>query len=124
VTTPLAVLPEIVEQGPDFVVTSMEVAADDVIFDGHYPGSPIYPGVCLVECAHQSVSAALRQRGRTADLVAVHSARFHHPAFPGSTVSTRIAFTEADGELRCAAVLSEKDVELAAIRLRYRWRDR
>ncbi len=60
-STPPAVLPEILEQGPDFVATSMEVAAHDVIFEGHYPGSPVYPGVRLVECVHQSVSAALRQ---------------------------------------------------------------
>ena len=119
-STPPAVLPEILEQGPDFVVTSMEVAADDVIFEAHYPGFPIYPGACLVECVHQSVSATLRQRGRRAALVAVDT-RFHHPASPGSTVSTRIAFTERDGELRCSAVLSEKDVEPAVVRLRHRW---
>ena len=35
------------------VDTEYRLDPADPIFTGHYPGFPIYPGVCLIECAHQ-----------------------------------------------------------------------
>jgi 3-hydroxyacyl-[acyl-carrier-protein] dehydratase len=108
----------VLESSDSHVVTAMEIDQDDPIFAGHYPGFPIYPGVCLVECVHQSALEAGRRRDRPVRLAAVESARFRNPAYPGSRVITRATFTEGDGCWRCSATLHRDDVSLAVVRLR------
>jgi 3-hydroxyacyl-[acyl-carrier-protein] dehydratase len=92
---------------------------------GHYPGFPIFPGVCLVECAHRTSLAALTGPARLAE---VESARFLGPVFPGDTVHTETVAEAVDGGWRCRADLAaegpgepggEGRRKVAVVRLRY-----
>jgi 3-hydroxyacyl-[acyl-carrier-protein] dehydratase len=95
---------------------------------GHYPGFPIFPGVCLVECAHRTSLGALGGPGR---LTEVESARFLGPVFPGDTVHTETVAEAVDGGWRCRARLAAEGPggaggagrdgrrQVAVVRLRY-----
>lgn len=121
--TPLATPVLVTERGAGYVVTTMWVDPADPIFAGHYPGFPIYPGVCLVECAHRSALAAAEPDGPVIELAGVDSARFRNPMYPGGEVITRLEFAERDGEWICSASLRSDQVELAVVKLRFRMID-
>lgn len=69
------------------------VAADHPSLPGHFPGSPLVPGVMLLE----QVALALRDwRGQR--LVRVSEAKFVAPLLPAQDAV--VALTETDGRLR------------------------
>lgn len=71
-------------------VTEFDVTPDLAIFQGHFPGEPILPGVIILEMLAQSgglsLLAAEEYRGKLAYLAAVESARFRKPVRPGDVV--------------------------------------
>ncbi|MFL6130925.1 MAG: 3-hydroxyacyl-ACP dehydratase FabZ family protein [Mycobacteriales bacterium] len=75
---------------------------------GHYPGFPIFPGVCLVECAHRTSLGALDGPAR---LTEVESARFLGPVFPGDTVHTEAVAEPVGGGWRCRVRLAAEGPE-------------
>jgi 3-hydroxyacyl-[acyl-carrier-protein] dehydratase len=90
---------------------------------GHYPGFPIMPGVCLVECAHRTALAAVGDPA--AELREIESTRFLSPVLPGDTVRTEVAAEAVEGGWRCRAqVFVERPSvpgrqKAAVVRLRY-----
>jgi predicted hotdog family 3-hydroxylacyl-ACP dehydratase len=61
-------------------VTGVEIRPDAALFEGHFPGRPILPGVVLIELA---VRAVARQRGEPLSLRGVTHARLRQPVAPG-----------------------------------------
>ena len=118
--SPIAARVRVTERHERGVTTSVEIAPDEAVFAGHYPGFPIFPGVCLLECAIQSAHAAAAERGRAVEIEAVESTRFLSPVFPGDTVVTRVEVTESADRWRCAAALSTGRGRAAEARLRVR----
>ncbi|MFI6042565.1 3-hydroxyacyl-ACP dehydratase FabZ family protein [Nocardia sp. NPDC051321] len=110
---------------PQEFSASWMIDPDDPIFRGHYPGFLIYPGVCLIESAHQVAMAHASAVGRSMALVQIESARFRRPVFPGHRITVTGKTTDAeDGDLRCTATvrsIREDGIpgEAARIRLRY-----
>lgn len=102
------------------------ITFNEDLFNGHFPGQPIFPGVLMLEAMAQlSGVLAFETKGtRPADGVTylfggVEKARFRRPVIPGDRLDmeSRILAdrrfmmkfeTQAfvDGELCCAAVLS------------------
>jgi 3-hydroxyacyl-[acyl-carrier-protein] dehydratase len=113
---------------PDRILTSFTVDHDEPVLVGHFPGYPILPGVCLVECAHRSALLALAGRGVPL-LVGIDRARFQQPVFPGDEVLTDLSVA-ADGDAwSCRARLTvrrdaeSEPLQAAQVRLRYELRD-
>ena len=102
-------------------VTTLYVAADEPVFDGHYPGFPILPGVCLIECVHRSALVTARASGLPAGLTlgAVDSARFLAPVFPDETVTVELTWKADGADWQVRAVVRTERAESARIRLRY-----
>lgn len=114
---------EVVESGPGRAVTAVAVDAGQPVFPGHYPGFPIFPGVCLVECVHLGAQAAPPVAGARIVLVAVESTRFQSPVFPGDTVTSELAWS-ADGDAwLCRAQARTERGRAAQVRLRYEIRE-
>ncbi|WP_326767587.1 hypothetical protein OG978_26430 [Streptomyces sp. NBC_01591] len=93
------------------------------IFAGHYPGFPIFPGVCVIECVRRS---ALATAPGPIALTAVESARFRGPVLPGDELSMELVW-KPDGpddhegrHWRVTATARTGRGDAASIRLRFR----
>jgi 3-hydroxyacyl-[acyl-carrier-protein] dehydratase len=117
--SPLATAVRPSRRVPDGLTVTYLVDASEPVLSGHFPGFPIFPGVCLVECANQAALLALPDG---ATLTAIDGARFRAPVFPGDEVIVDV--TTADWA--CAATLTVRRAgggpveEAAVVRLRYR----
>ncbi|MFI0780655.1 3-hydroxyacyl-ACP dehydratase FabZ family protein [Streptomyces sp. NPDC021212] len=95
------------------------VGGTEKVFAGHFPGFPIFPGVCVVEYVQRGALATLPEPGGV--LAAVESARFLGPVFPGSTLSCEFTWLrdEATSAWRCRAEVTTERGLAARVRLRF-----
>lgn len=101
------------------VLARVTVDPNNPILAGHYPGLPIFPGVCLIECAHHAVLIAGRSRGFTPTMSAVSSARFKDAVLPGDTLNIQIEITRSHTSWTAAATLHGRRGPAAKVTLRY-----
>jgi 3-hydroxyacyl-[acyl-carrier-protein] dehydratase len=107
--------------GDDQVWTAAaEVGIDPVepILAGHYPGFPIFPGICVVDCAHRAALAAA-PAGALA-LCTIESTRLLAGVYPGDVLRIDLEWRRLDDGWRCAARASTGRGRVATMRLRYR----
>jgi 3-hydroxyacyl-[acyl-carrier-protein] dehydratase len=90
----------------------------ELVFAGHYPDFPIFPGVCVLECVQRAATAGEGGPG-PGDLAAVESARFAGAVYPGDTLVMTLKWRPVEGGLRCDAVASTARGKAASARLRY-----
>ncbi|MFI1227153.1 MULTISPECIES: 3-hydroxyacyl-ACP dehydratase FabZ family protein [unclassified Streptomyces] len=96
------------------------IEPDEPVFAGHYPDFPIFPGVCVVECAHRAALAAVPVAGAALSLVALESARFTGPVMPGDVLTVRADWIACEGGWKYRATASTVRGESAKVKLRYR----
>jgi 3-hydroxyacyl-[acyl-carrier-protein] dehydratase len=65
-------------------------------FADHFPGSPLMPGVLLIECAAQA-SGVLWQQSGGAFLASVSQFRFRKPVLPGQTLEIEVTLEKELG---------------------------
>ncbi|MFH9263219.1 3-hydroxyacyl-ACP dehydratase FabZ family protein [Streptomyces sp. NPDC017546] len=99
--------------------TTVTIGADEAVFPGHYPGFPIFPGVCLIECVHLSGLQAPPPGAPRLELAAVETTRFLSPVFPGDQLEIGLAWTGGDGTWKCAATVATVRGSAATVRLRF-----
>ncbi|MCX4693194.1 3-hydroxyacyl-ACP dehydratase FabZ family protein [Streptomyces sp. NBC_01408] len=108
--------------GPDSAEalrTTVHVAADERVFPGHYPGFPIFPGVCVVELVHRSAVATAPTAGAGVVLRAIESTRFLSPVFPGDDLTIDLKWSRRGEHWRCDAVAGTDRGRSATVRLRF-----
>lgn len=114
---PLDAVDEVAPDNAGGVTASKLVQIDDPYQEGHYPGFAIFPGIFIIEAAVQTCRGACAARGLEdpGTVLAISSARFTIPLFPGDTLVLRAGAGEVrdDGNLR-VRVRCEKDGALAA----------
>ncbi|MDG4831710.1 hypothetical protein O7627_20735 [Solwaraspora sp. WMMD1047] len=120
--TPLGKRVQVRERHSDGLTATYLVDDNELVLSGHFPGFAIFPGVCLIECAHQAALLALPP-GMT--LASVERVRFHSPVFPGDEITVRLTIADRTGTARLTVRRPGVDQPLNAadIRLRYRERD-
>lgn len=86
----------------------VHVNPDDHIFDGHFPGQPILPGVVIAECVKRAVALAVQAAVNTEKLSFV---KFMNPVVPSanSVLELNLQIASAEGQVKASAVLSEGD---------------
>ena len=116
--SPVSALIWIRERRSDGLVASMVVDPSEAVLAGHFPGFPIFPGVCLIDRVHRAALTVLPSAAR---LVAMDSARFLAPVFPGDEITFNLT---VDGTICSATVRVRRSdghqEDVALVRLRFR----
>jgi 3-hydroxyacyl-[acyl-carrier-protein] dehydratase len=73
------------------------VTVNEAVFQGHFPGQPIFPGVLIVEALAQVGGIILLSqpqfKGRLGFLAAIENFRFRKPVLPGDTIKLEFRIT-------------------------------
>ena len=104
-------------------VAIRNVTAHEQVFNGHFPGNPVLPGVLIVEAMAQTGAVALLSmdefKGKTAYFGGIKQAKFRKVVRPGDTLRIEVtlekirnnvglgkAFATVDGKKSCTAELT------------------
>ncbi len=91
------------------------VTFNDIFFQGHYPGTPIMPGVLIVEAMAQLggilLSQKLEHTGKLAVLLSMDRVKMRHPVVPGDQLileAIAVRVKSRTGHIRCKAFVADK----------------
>ncbi len=87
------------------------VPIDHPAFAGHFPGTPILPGVVLLDVALQAIATA---SGIALDTCEISSVKFLSPAKPGDELIIQHSLS-ASGTLRFDIVAGERKIATGSI---------
>ena len=104
-------------------VAKRNVTINEVLFNGHFPGNPVMPGVLSVEALAQTGAVALLSlpefKGKTAYFGGIKSAKFRKVVRPGDSLRLEVtlekirnnvglgkAVATVDGKKACTAELT------------------
>ncbi len=84
-------------------VAIKNVTCNENYFQGHYPGSPIMPGVLLVESMAQVAGIAMLSaeefKGKIPYFVGIDNIRFRKPVVPGDTIKIVVEISKIKGKI-------------------------
>jgi 3-hydroxymyristoyl/3-hydroxydecanoyl-(acyl carrier protein) dehydratase len=86
--------------------TRWTVPPDHPAFAGHFPGTPILPGVVLLDAALHAIAAAT---GIALDVCEIRSVKFLSPASPGEELLIRHS-SSASGSIRFDIVAGMRNI--------------
>ncbi len=99
------------------------VTINEPFFQGHYPGTPIMPGVLIVEAMAQMggllMSRKLEHTGKIAVLLSLDRVKLRKPVVPGDQLvleAESIRATSRTGNVKCHALVGDKTVAEAQIK--------
>jgi len=95
------------------------VSPDEPVFAGHYPGFPIFPGMCVVELVHRGALRTAPAEAGDLTMTAMESVRFVAPVFPGDRLTVTVNWTKDRDHWRCAARATVAGRDAAVVKLRY-----
>jgi beta-hydroxyacyl-ACP dehydratase FabZ len=126
---PFVMIDRVLEIDGDKIRALKNVSYDEPFFNGHFPGSPVMPGVLLVEGMAQAGGyLVLRdvedREGKLIYFSGIDGCRFRRPVVPGDQVIFEIEILRrrrtfaklhgkalVDGEVACEANLTSAMVE-------------
>jgi len=103
---PFLFIDEVMEHSADSLTAKREWRSDEDFYQGHYPNSPITPGVLLCESVFQAGAAYMALKARAAGetagagvplLAKISDVRFRNPVFPGDTTIITVQKKEEMG---------------------------
>ncbi|WP_326641110.1 MaoC/PaaZ C-terminal domain-containing protein [Streptosporangium sp. NBC_01755] len=99
---------------------AITISPDEPVFAGHYPGFPIFPGMCVVEVVHRGALLTAPAEAGELTMAALESARFMTPVFPGDELTVVIEWRQGREHWHCSAKARVADRNVASVKLRYR----
>ena len=113
---PMLLVDRVLEIVGDQKATGIKnVTFNDVFFQGHYPGTPIMPGVLIVEAMAQLggilLSQKLEHTGKLAMMLSMDKVKMRHPVVPGDQLileAVTVRVKSRTGHVRCKAFVGEK----------------
>jgi len=121
---PMLMVDRIVEiVGDERVVGIKNVTINEQFFQGHYPGTPIMPGVLIVEAMAQLAGVLLLRKlehtGKVAVLISIDKVRLRRPVVPGDQLRLEAEVVKAKGRrahVRCRASVAAEPAGEAELR--------
>jgi UDP-3-O-[3-hydroxymyristoyl] N-acetylglucosamine deacetylase/3-hydroxyacyl-[acyl-carrier-protein] dehydratase len=113
---PMLLVDRVLEiEGDHRAVGIKNITNNDVFFQGHYPGQPIFPGVLIVEAMAQLggilLSQKLEHTGKLAVLLSMDKVKMRHPVVPGDQLlleAVTVRVKSRTGHVRCKAFVGDK----------------
>jgi UDP-3-O-[3-hydroxymyristoyl] N-acetylglucosamine deacetylase / 3-hydroxyacyl-[acyl-carrier-protein] dehydratase len=113
---PMLMIDRVIEiVGDQKAVGIKNVTFNDIFFQGHYPGTPIMPGVLIVEAMAQLggilLSQKLEHTGKLAVLLSMDKVKMRHPVIPGDQLileALAVRVKSRTGHVRCKAFVGDK----------------
>jgi UDP-3-O-[3-hydroxymyristoyl] N-acetylglucosamine deacetylase/3-hydroxyacyl-[acyl-carrier-protein] dehydratase len=113
---PMLLVDRVLElEGDHRAVGIKNVTFNDIFFQGHYPGTPIMPGVLIVEAMAQLggilLSQKLEHTGKLAVLLSMDKVKMRQPVVPGDQLlleAVTVRVKSRTGHVRCKAFVQEK----------------
>ncbi len=113
---PMLLVDRVLEMvGDQKAVGIKNVTFNDVFFQGHYPGTPIMPGVLIVEALAQLggilLSTKLEHTGKVAMMLSMDKVKMRHPVVPGDQLvleAIAVRVKSRTGHVRCKAYVGDK----------------
>ena len=113
---PMLLVDRVLEIDGDTKATGIKnVTFNDIFFQGHYPGTPIMPGVLIVEAMAQLggilLSQKLEHTGKLAVLLSMDKVKMRHPVVPGDQLlleAIAVRVKSRTGHVRCKAFVQDK----------------
>lgn len=101
---PFQMIEKVIELEPDVSATGIKnVSVNEPYFIGHFPGTPIMPGVLIIECCAQLSSLVIDsdgvKEGQVYVLLKVDSFKFIKPVIPGDTLVITVKKSKVLGPL-------------------------
>jgi 3-hydroxyacyl-[acyl-carrier-protein] dehydratase len=96
------------------IVGQKNLTFNEAFFQGHFPGSPIMPGVLILEALAQTGGVLLHLKqnpNKIAVLLNVNNAKFRHPVRPGDVLylhATGLHFSSKGGKIGAKAMVNDK----------------
>ncbi len=121
---PMLLVDRVVEvEGDRRAIGIKNVTMNEPFFQGHYPGTPIMPGVLIVEAMAQLggllMSQKLEHTGKIAVLLSLDRVKLRRPVVPGDQLVLEAESVQAKprtGTVRCKAFVADKLTAEAQIR--------
>ncbi len=91
--------------GAKSAVGVKNVTINENIFQGHFPGHPIFPGVLIVEAMAQTAGALVVNslgtdaEGKLVYFMAIEEARFRKPVVPGDQLRIHVSVVQSRGSV-------------------------
>jgi UDP-3-O-[3-hydroxymyristoyl] N-acetylglucosamine deacetylase/3-hydroxyacyl-[acyl-carrier-protein] dehydratase len=113
---PMLLVDRVVEiVGDQKAIGIKNVTFNDIFFQGHYPGTPIMPGVLIVEALAQLggilLSQKLEHTGKLAVLLSMDKVKMRHAVVPGDQLileAVTVRVKTRTGHVRCKAFVQDK----------------
>lgn len=118
---PFILVDRIIELVPDERIVGLKnVTINEPFFQGHFPGTPVMPGVLIVEAMAQAggilvnASCSQEKRNELVYFMGIDKARFRKPVVPGDQLVLEIIWTKRRGDVSKMSAKATVDGMLVA----------
>ena len=116
---PMLLVDRVTAMNEGMIRAEFYVSPDREIFKGHFPGSPVFPGIYTIEVLAQTCDILILSDGRYAEktplLLGVDRARFLHKILPGDTLRIQAEIDSEkpeQGIVKCYGEISVGETEV------------